>query len=295
MGDEVRLSGYSTSSPFVYLFLTGPNLPENGVALNDISKRADQGYFTKVSVGGDDLWSYTWHTGSINGRLDEGTYTIWVVNAPNDRSRLATADYKTISVTLGKPFIALDTPALAGTMDLKSAPDGARVSVNGADRGRTPLRLGGLAPGTYAVTFSLPGYRDTTAQVTVAGGAVSEVTATLGPAAGSIFLNSTPAGARVLLDGTAAGFTPVVLENVTAGNHTVALEKDGYAPVTRQVSPAAGLRVQVDAILEPVPGPAGTAPAAVPVPTRASGPAPALICALLAGIFGVACCRCHNR
>ena len=34
MGDDVVLSGYSTSGPYVYLFLTGPNLPENGVALH---------------------------------------------------------------------------------------------------------------------------------------------------------------------------------------------------------------------------------------------------------------------
>ena len=96
MGDEVTISGAATSGPYVYLFLTGPNLPENGVALHDITKRADQGYFTKVSVDGDDRWSYTWHTGSINGKLDEGTYTIWVVSGPNDRSRLAQADYRTI-------------------------------------------------------------------------------------------------------------------------------------------------------------------------------------------------------
>ena len=109
MGDEVPISGYATSGPYVYLFLTGPNLPENGVALHDITKRADQGWFTRVSVDGDDHWSYTWHTGSIGGRLDEGTYTIWVVSGPNDRSRLAEADYRTISVTLGKPFVSVET------------------------------------------------------------------------------------------------------------------------------------------------------------------------------------------
>lgn len=285
MGDEVPLSGSCTSSPFVYLFLTGPNLPENGVALHDISKRADRGYFTKVSVDGDDRWSYRWHTGSINGRLDEGTYTIWVVDAPNDRSRLAFADYRTISVTLGKPFITVDTPPLPGTMDLKSDPDGAMVTVNGENRGKTPLRLEGLPPGTFTVIFSLPGYRETSAQVTVQGGAVSEVTATLGPETGSLFVNSTPPGARVLLDGSVAGFTPAVLENVTAGNHTVTLEKDGYAPVTRQVSPSSGLRVPVDAVLEPIPAAAAPA-AALPAPTQAAGPvARSVAGTLLAGVL----------
>lgn len=295
MGDEVPLSGSCTSSPFVYLFLTGPNLPENGVALNDISKRADRGYFTKVSVDGDDRWSYRWHTGSINGRLDEGTYTIWVVDAPNDRSRLASADFRTISVTLGKPSITVDTPSLPGTMDLKSDPDGAMVTVNGQNRGKTPLRLEGLLPGSYTVIFSLPGYRETSAQVTVQGGAVFEVTATLGPETGSLFVNSTPPGARVLLDGSVAGFTPAVLENVTAGNHTVTLEKDGFGTVTRQVSPSSGLRVPVDAVLEPLPAATATG-ATLPAPTRAAGAAaPAVAALLLAGIPGIAFSRRRAR
>jgi hypothetical protein len=290
MGDEVPLSGYCTSSPYVYLFLTGPNLPENGVTLTDISKRADQGYFTKVSVDGNDRWSYTWHTGSISGRLDEGTYTVWVVDTPADRSRLAAADYRTLSVTLGKPFITVDTPAQPGTMDLKSDPDGASVTVDGRSRGRTPLLLDSLEPGTYDVVFSLPGYRDTSAQVTVRAGSVSEVMATLGPETGSLFVSSTPSGARVLLDGTAAGFTPTVLENITAGSHNVTLEKDGYAAAVRQVSPASGLRVPVDAVLEPLPGAASPA-APAPAPTRAAGLVPAAAGALLVVVLGSA----HRR
>ncbi|OPX62840.1 MULTISPECIES: PEGA domain-containing protein [unclassified Methanoregula] len=294
MGDEVVLSGTCTSSPFVYIFLTGPNLPENGVTLQDVSKRADRGYFTKVSVDGDDRWNYRWHTGSINGRLDEGTYTIWVVDAPNDRSRLASADYKTISVTLGKPSITVDTPGGTGSMDLKSDPDGASVTVNGESRGKTPLRLGSLRPGTYMVAFSLPGYRTSSAQVTVQGGAVSEVTAKLGPETGSFFVNSTPAGARVLVDGAAAGFTPLILENITAGSHTITLEKDGYAAATRQVTPASGLRVPVDVALEPLP--ATTAPATTaPAPTRASGLLPALAGALLTVFIALACRNSRYR
>ena len=50
MGDVVTLSGYSYSGPYVYLFLTGPNLPANGVALTNIYDRADQGGFTVVPI-----------------------------------------------------------------------------------------------------------------------------------------------------------------------------------------------------------------------------------------------------
>ena len=119
MGDTIPLSGYSPSSPFVYLFLTGPNLPENGVALNNINLRADQGGFTRVAVdGSNDMWSYKWGTNSLGGRLDEGTYTVWVVNEPEDRSNLGNAEYATISVTLGSP-----TPEYCRRHNTGRAPD----------------------------------------------------------------------------------------------------------------------------------------------------------------------------
>ncbi|MDD1682407.1 MAG: PEGA domain-containing protein [Methanoregula sp.] len=285
LGDEVKLAGYATSGPYVYLFLTGPNLPVNGVALHDISKRADQGGFTKVSVDGDDRWAYTWHTGSIGGRLDEGTYTVWVVTGPNDRSRLAWADYRTLSVTLGKPFVSVDTPVQPGGMNLQSVPDGASLMVNGEYRGKTPLTVSGLSPGNYAVTFSRFGFGELSVQVPVEQGRMSEVTATLQPKTGTLAVNSTPPGARVLLDGAAAGLSPVVLENITADNHTVMLEKDGYITAARQVTIAVGQVSAVEVFLDPVP--VST--------TRADGLAPAMAGAFCVVLLGIAYGRCRTR
>jgi hypothetical protein len=284
LGDEVTISGYSTAGAYVYLFLTGPNLPENGVALHDITKRADQGGFTKVSVDGDDHWSYTWHTGSINGRLDEGTYTVWVVDGPNDRSRLAWADYRTISVTLGKPFISVDTPVQPGGMDLKSVPDGASLMINGEYRGKTPLGLRGLSPGMYAVTFSRFGFMELSTRVQVGQGQIAEVTATLRPKTGTLAVNTTPPGARVLLDGADAGISPVVLANISAENHTVTLEKDGFVTATRQVRIDYGQDIFVEISLDPVP--VST--------TRAAGLAPAMAGAFCVIFLGVAC-RYHRK
>ena len=264
MGDSVTLSGYSSGSPYVYLFLTGPNLPVNGVALNDISRRADQGGFTRVSVDGDDHWTYTWHTGSIGGRLDQGTYTIWVVNGPNDRSRLAWADYQTLPITLGKPYVTVDTPVQPGGMNLHSVPEGASLVINGEYRGKTPLSLGNLPSGRYTVTFSRFGFIGLSTEVPVEEGKTAEVTATLQPETGTLAINSTPSGARVLLDGTDAGFSPVMLENISAGNHTVMLEKEGYRTAVREVRVGAGQANPVELPLEPVPAKAPTA-------TRAAG------------------------
>jgi len=287
MGDDIPISGYSSAGAFVYLFLTGPNLPENGVPLHDLTKRADQGQFTVVSVDGDDRWSYTWHTKSMNGRLDSGTYLVWVVNGPNDRSHLSTADYRTISVTLGEPSISIYTPVQPGGMELQSLPDGSSVTVNGEYRGKTPLNLNGLSSGTYTVTFSRFGYREQSVLVRVGQGEVAEVTIKLMPEGGTLAVNSTPPGARVLLDGTDAGISPVVLENVSTGNHTVTLEKDGYLTTVKQVWITADQVNPVEVFLNPI--------AVSPTKTRAAGLVPATAGAFCVILCGIAYHRRRNR
>jgi hypothetical protein len=285
LGDEIGIEGYSSSGPYVYLFLTGPNLPVNGVALHDISKRADQGGFTKVSVDGDDHWEYTWYTGSIGGRLDEGTYTVWVVSGPNDRSRLATADYRTLAVTLKKPSVSVDIPVQPGGMDLQSVPDSASLVISGEYRGKTPLTIVDLSPGNYAVTFSRFGYEEQSVQVPVEQGKIAEVLATLKPKTGTLVVNSTPPGARVLLDGADAGLSPVILENISADNHTVMLGKDGYVSAARGVRIPPGQVSSVEISLEPVPRST----------SRAAGLIPATAGALCAILLGSAYFRRHDQ
>ena len=252
LGDIIPLSGYSYGSQTVYLYLTGPNLPVNGVALNDISKRAEDGGFTRVQVDGDDRWSYKWGTANLGGRLDEGTYTIWVVNGPNDRSHLSEADYSTISVTLGKPSISIDTPAQPGAMDLRSVPDGASVVMGEKYLGKTPLSVSALLPGTYDVIFSQFGYEKFSTRVTVEAGRITEVSATLVPDMGSLAITSVPSGASVLVDGGNKGITPVIAENLTGGNHTIAVSLDGYISQQQTVKVVTGQTMPVTIGLSPV-------------------------------------------
>ncbi|MHB8164219.1 MAG: PEGA domain-containing protein [Methanoregula sp.] len=279
VGDIVPLSGYSYGSYNVYLFLTGPNLPANGVALNDISKRADQGGFTIVPVDSNDHWSYKWGTGSLGGRLDEGTYTIWVVNGPNDRSRLSQADYSTISVTLGQPSISIDTVQMPGSMDLRSVPDGASVMMGEQYKGKTPLTIADLTPGTYDVVFSQFGYQKFSTRVPVESGRITEVIATLVPDTGAIAISSIPANATVLVDGQIAGTAPVLAVNLTGGNHTVAVSLDGYISGEQTVAVIPGQTQPVTITLSPVP-PRAT----VTTPAAATATAP-LVAGFVAILF----------
>ena len=252
MGEIILLQGYSYGSSTVYLFLTGPNLPVNGVALDNINARADEGHFTQVDVDSNDHWVYKWGTNSIGGRLDAGTYTIWVVNGPNDRSHLSGADYSTITVSLGSPGITISTPMMPGTMVLSSFPNETSVVVNNEYKGKTPLTLEGLEPGTYNVTFSRFGYHKFSTPVKVESGSVSEVTASLEQETGGLAINTSPAGARVMVDGADAGISPFIITNLPAGNHTLNVSYAGYTSQEQPVNVIANQTRAVNLVLGPV-------------------------------------------
>jgi hypothetical protein len=271
IGDTIPLSGYSYGSSTVYLFLTGPNLPVNGVALNDITARADEGHFTEVSVDSNDHWEYPWGTNAMGGRLDAGTYTVWVVNRPLDRSQLAKADYNTISIRLGTPVIKIISPVIPGSLVLNTSPGGASVLINDVYRGSTPLIIERIEPGTYGVTFSRFGYAKLSTPLRVESGKTTEVSGALIPLTGSLDITSGPAGARILLDAVNQGVTPVSLPDITVGNHTLTVVKEGYVTAEQRVTVVEGT-TQISISLVPV------SPLLMDT-LRAAGPAPATLIA----------------
>ena len=288
LGDTVPLSGNSYGSQTVYLFLTGPNLPANGVALNNVNARADEGHFTQVSVDSNDHWTYKWGTNAVGGSLNAGTYTVWVANGPNDRSHLSTADYSTISVSLGIPSIAVLTPSVPGTIVFNATPVEASVVINGVYKGSTPLVLEGVDPGTYTVTLSHFGYRKFSTPIKVESGKLTEVNATLVPETGTIAVNTSPAGARILIDGVAVGIAPVTLTNIAVGNHTLTIEREGYTPIEQPVRVIVDQITATDVALVPV--------SAFPtVPLRAAGLGAATVLGCSAAFLLIVVYRTRSR
>lgn len=108
---------------------------------------------------------------------------------------------------------------------------------------------------------------------------------------GELVINSTPPGARVIVNGIGRGRTPARVQYLAPGTYTVRLIQPGHRSVTRRATIAPGrLRIEVSATMEPVtpepePEPAAAqeaasspspapAPAAAPVPTPSVEPAP---------------------
>jgi hypothetical protein len=80
---------------------------------------------------------------------------------------------------------------------------------------------------------------------------VSEVNATLVMLTGSLFVNTTPAGARLTLDASTAGISPATLPNLTPGHHTLSVAKDGFVTQNLTFLVTAGQTMTVDVVLVP--------------------------------------------
>jgi hypothetical protein len=75
---------------------------------------------------------------------------------------------------------------------------------------------------------------------------------------GSLDIQSTPDGGDVYLDGEPAGVTPVIIDDLSPGQYTVLIQKDGYEPFENaSVVVSAGNTTPVQAVLEMSP-PSGT-------------------------------------
>jgi trimeric autotransporter adhesin len=128
LGEEIKLSGTNTESDTTYFFMVGPNLNSNGVGLiiTDVGVTSSGGQFEDAVVQSDDTYKYDWQTSALD--LDAGTYTIYAVSQPVDKSDLGTAAYGSTSVTIKKPFVS-------ATVSQPTIAKGDRVYVEGTAEG----------------------------------------------------------------------------------------------------------------------------------------------------------------
>lgn len=118
LGEEVVLSGSGSDSEYIYLFITGPGIPDSGGKLtsphrNIVSGAPDS--FNSVKTKPDKTWEYIFYTGNLG--INPGQYTIFAAGKPEAKDQLNRGTFTNVSIILKKEFVSANissSPVLKG-------------------------------------------------------------------------------------------------------------------------------------------------------------------------------------
>ena len=142
-----------------------------------------------------------------------------------------------------------------GTVAVTTDPPGAEVQIDGVTRGQSPLKLA-LSAGAHTMVIRANGETRTIPITISAGGEISQYLdmPKAGANLGQLHVRTDPPGARVSIDGTLVGTTPMTIEELLPGDHTVTFE-NALGSISQKVVIEAGVPAS---LMVPMGMPAGT-------------------------------------
>ena len=233
--------------------------------------------YGSVSITSSPSGAYVYMDGVYKGRTPLTLNNVAAINHNVELDLAGYYDWKTtVSVASGVTryvdarMVAIPSET-TGRIDVASSPTGADVYLDGIHQGKTtstgPFTISNVRVGTHTVRVAMSGYHDYTTSVDVRGATTSYVSAALQPASmsatGSIAVASSPSGAEIYIDNAYKGITPLTVDGISAGTHTVMVALNGYNDWSTSVQVGAGSIASASASLSPVSAPtakAGVAP-----------------------------------
>ena len=167
--------------------------------------------------------------------------------------------------------IEVDLKPILTSLKVTSEPPGASVTVDGKDKGKTPLTVKEVAFGQHEVAVRLGGHEKFLKTVDVNSDKALEVSAKLVELPGAITITSVPQGAKLKVNGEVKGNTPTTVNGLDAGEYTITLSLDGYQVLQDKVTVKAGEESKPEFRLAAIPKPQPNPP---PVSRPPSRPAP---------------------
>ena len=153
--------------------------------------------------------------GAWKGRLSEGTH---IFEAKKESHKTST---KNVTLVLGKDEnIAIPDPKpIYGILDVNSTPMGAKIYIDGVDRGATPRVLTDVLVGKRTVRIEKNGYNTETKEVTITENKKTDLNVTLSIGK-EMTISTNGSGDKIFVDGKEMGTAP--LKTVLSyGKHTI--------------------------------------------------------------------------
>jgi len=141
-----------------------------------------------------------------------------------------------------------------GSMEISSVPVGAQLYLNGRKLGKAPYEEDRIKADSYELLARLSGHPDQTRKITVRPDQNNSFIVRFDAPMGAISFSSEPSGATIYLNGNRSGTTPQVVQNLTTGQHSIVVRKNGYRDFRANVSVKADEVELVNAKLQPLVG-----------------------------------------
>lgn len=130
---------------------------------------------------------------------------------------------------------ARDQVIREGVLVVNCDPPGAEVYINGELIGEAPLRKSNVEVGTYELMLRKFGYETSTGSVVIKKDYTLTVDEKMVEASGVLEVSSEPPGVQVSFDGRPVGATPVRVERVSGGSHTLGFKREYFEPQEAEV------------------------------------------------------------
>ncbi len=220
---RLELPGYETYEEAITI------LPNKAVTINPKLVKVVGSIEVTANVEGAEVYLQGRFVGTtpnaVVENLPQGTYQIQVKKP----------GYATYSgpITI-KPNVRLKlkvelTPN-AGLVNVSSTPEGANVFLDDEFVGKTPLKLENVSAGRHALRIEKSGYATFYRGFQVAIGDKLDIEGTLQKEGGALKVKTKEPGAKVYLDGSYLGKTPLVTDKTIApGEYSLRISREHYA------------------------------------------------------------------
>lgn len=192
-----------------------------------------------------------------NYKLSEGNHTI-ILKKEGYEDKTDTIEVKKGEEISKEYTLVVKKVAIEIPISIKSNPAEAQVYIGDKQIGVTPIENYKLKVGTYSLKIKKEGYNDYTQTLTISSSDTSKsilanLTKKTAPEikTGTLSINSNPTGAKVYINKTYKGVTPITVK-LNVGTCNLSLIKDGYLNYSKTIEIKANQKYSLNQTLKKI-------------------------------------------
>jgi len=178
----------------------------------------------ELFLDGKSIGHKTW-----TGPLKAGKY---IVECKQDKHK-STSRSINVKVDQAETFEVPTPIAITGSIYVKSKPSGALITVDGEDKGVTPVLIHDMIIGEHIVKLSMPNHKAEQYDITVKEGETSNIEGELSDIA-RMTIDSKPSNAELSIDGKVVGTTPYT-KDMASGDYDLEIQRSKYQTFQKRV------------------------------------------------------------